>query len=190
MSGWNFYLLFLPHSSREVFPCIFDLVRTTASTLDAQFRFNFVIHCKHSRIYNTHIQAQLGRHGTRKASMHGFTDKIIATEREGNITDSTTGTSMGAAFFYFPDGINKIKPVGIVLGSIPVARVNTLGSKIISAGGKPYLFDQNIVRTFANTNLFVKGGGLSFFIECHNNHRRTVPHRKPGVLFKSFLPSL
>ena len=55
----------------------------------AKFRFDFLVHLEHSGIDDTHVHA--GLNGMEEESaVHGFPHRIITSETERNIGDTTT----------------------------------------------------------------------------------------------------
>jgi hypothetical protein len=92
---------------------------------------------------------------------------------------------MWAAFFNFPDCIDEINTIGIVL--IHACRQSqNIGIKNNVVWGKTDFVDQNFVSPFANPYFIFEGGCLPLLIECHHNYCSSVPKGKVSLFFKSF----
>ena len=65
---------------------------------------------------------------------------------------------------------------------MPVATAKMFGSKMMSSGGKPTLFGQDVVAALADFGLALVGVGLALFVEGHHHRRRAVAAHQLGVL--------
>ena len=60
---------------------------------------------------------------------------------------------------------------------MPVATAKMFGSKMMSSGGKPTTFDQELVGALADRDLAVDGVGLALLVERHDDDRSAIaPH--------------
>ena len=125
-----------------------------------------------SRIDDTHIHA-LADGIVKEYGMHRLANVIIAAEREGKVTHSSTDMRTGQILAYPSGGTDKVYSIIVVL-----VHTSCHGKYIrvenYIMGIETYLVHQKTVCPFADLNLTFVRVCLPFFIKSHHHGRRTI----------------
>src|ERR1700739_3680908 len=105
--------------------------------------------------------------------MHGFTDRVVAAEGEGNVTDTATHQRMWQGLLDQPRCIDKGLTVPVVLFDTRRNREDVgIENDILRRHTGPLRHD--LVATFADPDLAVDRVSLALLIEGHDYHRGPV----------------
>ena len=113
-------------------------------------------------------------------AMNGFTDIGIATEREREVTDTTTHVGTRQILMNPLGGTDEFHGIVVVLlhtrSDGEYVRVKDDVERIHAQ-----LVHQQPVSTLSYLNTALKGSCLTHFIEAHHHHGSTIAHHVPGM---------
>ena len=119
--------------------------------------------------------------------MHGFTDIVIATERERKVTYSTTDMRTGKVFLNPSGSFNEVYRI-VVMFFESRSYGEHIGVEDNIMGIKIDFVDQQAVCTLAH--LYLAGGRirLTFFVKSHYDSGSSVLFDSPGMFEEYFFP--
>ena len=148
------------------------------STL-AQLGRQIVVHTNHAGVDDTHGHAGTNR-VIQKDGMNGFARRIIATERETHIGDTTADFGMRQVLAYPARSLDKVNRIIVVLfdassdGEDIRIKDDVLRREI-------NLVDQQPIGAFADFPLACKRIRLALLVKGHHDHSGAVTTTKRGL---------
>ena len=121
--------------------------------------------------------------------MHRLADWVVAPEGEGNIADSPAGLASRQGFFDFPDRLDELHRITVVLLN-PGGHREDVDVKDDVLRGETRFFGQQSVSPPANLHLAFSVGRLPLFVECHHDDGGPVAPGLAGLLEERPLPFL
>src|SRR5690606_8672033 len=137
-----------------------------------KLRINFIIYHQLSCIYNAHVHA--GLNGMiQEHRMHSFTNRIITSEGERQITYTTTYSYQRHQLFNTSGSIDKVYRITIMLlQSCSNGKNVRIEYDILRF--KSYFFCEYFISPMAYFYFTIFGIGLPFFIKSHYHYGGSI----------------
>ena len=142
----------------------------------AQLGVDFSVDLEHPGVDDRHVQSGLNR-VVEEDGVDGLAHGVVAGKSEGHVRQATRRAGARAQAFDFRDGFDEIKRVTVVLLH-PRADGQDVRIKDDVLRIDARLFGENAEGAHADADLIDERRGLTLFIECHDDHGRTVATAK------------
>ncbi len=105
--------------------------------------------------------------------MHGLTDVVVASEREAQITHTTTDVGTRQVFLDPTRSTDEIERIGIVLLHT-CGHSQHVGVEDDVQGIHAHLLRKQFIGSLGYLDTTFVAGGLTFFVEAHHHHSSTI----------------
>ena len=158
-------------------------VQQAVLNVDEQFLVDLLVDFELPRVDDPHVEARLNR-VVEKRRVHRLAHDIVAAERERDVAHAAAGAGTGTLGLDPAQSFDELdRVVGVLLH--PRANRQDVGVEDDVFRRETGLFREQLVRPFADADLFVARGCLTLLIERHHHDRRAVASNRAS-LFEEF----
>ena len=118
--------------------------------------------------------------------MHRLTNKVVSSEREGDIAHAARNFCERHFFFDLSRRLNEIYRIAIMLIHPSGYRKN-IGIKNNILGREVSLFREELVGSFTYCDFIIYVGGLAMLVKRHDNYSGSIITDNPGLFEEHIL---
>ncbi|CAI8251483.1 MAG: Uncharacterised protein [Flavobacteriia bacterium] len=167
---------------------IVSAVQKNVFHIGHQLLVHLFVHLKQRWIHNAHVHTVLDT-VVQKRRVHGLTDPIVPAKTEGNIGNPTAHTRMRQMLLDPLGGTKEIDRISAVFFHARAHGKNIRVEDDVLRRHAHFLGEDGI-GAFADLDPPLVAVGLSVFIECHDDDRRSVVAHLGRLFDKSFFTFL